>query len=101
MNTENENQQGKKQLIVAFAVVEPFFDVPETNGAEENREDDLTGTEPIDNPLERERENLGIDDVEDSEPVKESDLADLEPIDPNLEEVDDDDYADLEEDEED
>ncbi|TDS13270.1 hypothetical protein [Sphingobacterium paludis] len=98
MKTENKKQQGKIQLIVAFAVVEPFFDVPETNGPEENQENEVAGTEPIDNPLERERENLGIDDVDDPEPVKESDLADLEPIDPNLEEMDEeDDYADLEE----
>lgn len=100
MKTANSNTQHIGQgPIIAFALVEPFYDVPETNGPEDNENEDLHGEEPLDDPLSREPNE--IDEVEDTEPVKESDLDDSETIDPSAPAPDEDDYADLEEDEDD
>lgn len=97
MITENkETFDKKKGIIIALAIVDPFFDIPETNGRDESEEEDLNGSEPIDDPLER--DDLEVNEVKDSDPVKESDLEDLDPIDPAEEGIDDDDYEDLDED---
>lgn len=93
------NNNDASNLIIAFALVEPFHDIPETNGRDESEDDDLTGSEPIDDPLER--DNLEIGEVQDPAPVKDDDLEDPDLTDPLEEGIDDDDYAELDEDDDD
>ncbi len=81
--------------IIAFALVDPFFDIPDKNSNNKSAEDDQNDGQAVENPpLEQpdvdplKRENPDIDDVEENQPIEQPEIDEMENPQPDLDEID-------------